>query len=358
MQGIRSKVVWLIVSAIFFFGLSACGDDKGGGETGTIQLAATSSVDPDPADPADGTEPSEPVDPADPVDDPINPDPTDDPADPAHPADPVPADPFEPAPMLHNFAEIVISIKEIRAVPSGGEGDEKGALRSIVAYDTPKRVNVLDLAFVQELLGEAELPAGIYSQLRLVLEPNSDPLSPANYIVLADDPTQKIALNTPSGQESGLKIVGGFSVEAEETTTVLLDFDPLQAIVEAGESGKWQLKPTGIRVVTTENILPSYGTITGRVESELEGEDGSVLRTAVTEVEVIAVAEGSTAVVAVVTVDEDGSFRLLLPAGFYELRVTAGGNASFSSNLPILEVVEGEATYSGVILLESHLGAF
>jgi hypothetical protein len=249
--------------------------------------------------------------------------------------------------------EVVVSIKEIRAVPSGGEGDEEGELPLIVAYDTPKTVNVLDLAFLQELLAEAVLPAGAYSQIRLILEENSNSLSPANYFVLAGDPEQRVPLNTPSGQESGLKIVGEFAIEAGETTAVALDFDPAKAVIQAGQSGSWQLKPTGIRVVLNENFLPSYGTIIGQVELEVVGEGGTVIRTPVNEAQVFAVPQGSTTAIATGTVNvEDGSFRLLLPAGFYELEVTADGYAPFSSHPSVFEVVEGEATTSGDILLE------
>jgi hypothetical protein len=259
-------------------------------------------------------------------------------------------------PVAHNFTEVVISIKEIRAVPTGREDDEEGGLPLIVAYDTPKAVNVLDLAFLQELLGEAVLPTGTYSQLRLILEASSGSLSPANYIVLAGDPAQTIPLNIPSGQQSGLKIVGGFAIEADETTAIALDFDPAKAVIQAGQSGSWQLKPTGIRVVQTENFLPSYGTIIGRVESEVVGEGGTVIRTPVTEAQVIAVVQGGATAIATGTVNaEDGSFRLLLPAGSYELRVTAGGYTSFSSHPAVFEVVEGETTDSGAILLEASL---
>jgi hypothetical protein len=256
--------------------------------------------------------------------------------------------------MVHNFAEVVIAIKEVRAVPSGWEGEGEGGLPLIVAYDTPKKVNVLDLAFVQELLGEAVLSAGTYSQLRLVLEANNDSLPPANYIVLADDPEQKIPLKTPSGQESGLKIVGGFSIGADETTTIALDFDPTKAVVQAGQSGGWLLKPTGIRVVETESFLPSYGTISGQVELEVADEGGTAIRIPVTEAQVLAVAQGSETVVATGAVNvEDGSFSLLLPPGSYELRVTV--ESVFYHFTEPIEVVEGATTDIGAILLEDSL---
>ena len=226
----------------------------------------------------------------------------------------------------------------------------------IVEYDTPKVVNILDLAFLQELLGEAVLPAGAYTQLRLILEANTDPLSPANYITLAEDPARKIPLNTPSGQESGLKIVGGFAVEAGETIALVLDFGPARALVQAGQSGSWQLKPTGIRVVRNDSILPSYGSLIGRVEADVLGADGNVVRSPVTEATVSAVPQGSDTAIATGAVSsEDGSFRLPLPAGSYELQVTAEGFQPFSSLPAVFEIVEGGDTDAGAILLEEPL---
>lgn len=253
----------------------------------------------------------------------------------------------------HNFSEVVVSIKEVRAVPAGEEGAAEGGLPLIVSFDPPKVVNVLDLVFQQELLGEAVLPAGTYNQLRLVLERNTDPFSPANYITLATDPELKIPLTTPSRQESGLKVVGAFEIKAGEFTAVVLDFDPRRAIVEAGQSGQWLFKPTGIRVVQMEDFLPAYGAIIGTVAQEVTV-DGLPTQSPVTEATVYAVPtepEESAAIAAGAVNAEDGSFRLFLPEGDFELRVVADGFEPYSSLPDIFTVVVGEDTDAGDILL-------
>lgn len=270
--------------------LNACGSDDGTAPTGTVRLALTDAVD-------------------------------------------------------HNFSEVVISIREVRAVPAGAKGEN--GLPLLVSYDTPKVVNVLDLAFQQELLGEAVLPAGKYNQLRLVLEKNTNPNSPANYVVLAGS-EQKIPLDTPSGQQSGLKLVGGFTLEAGEIVTVVLDFDPARAIVETGQSGKWIFKPTGIRVVQTDDLLPQYGAIVGRVV------DAGL--SPVLDVAVLAVPAGSNLPIAAGPVNtEDGTFRLFLPEGDYELKAQAEGFEPFSSLPDLYQVVVGEDTTAGDIVLEPSL---
>lgn len=253
----------------------------------------------------------------------------------------------------HNFSEVVISIKEVRAVPAGEEGAGEEGLPLIVSYDTPKVVNVLDLAFQQELLGEAVLPAGTYNQLRLVLESNVDEISPANYLVMEDDPDQtKIPLDTPSGQKSGLKVVGTFDVAAGEATAVVLDFDPARAVVQAGMSGKWLFKPTGIRVVQTDNFLLSYGAIIGSLVQEEENDEGALVETPITEATVYAIPENEETAIAASRVNsEDGSFRLFLPAGFYELKATADGFETYSTLPIVFEVIEGTDTDAGTLLM-------
>ena len=64
---------------------------------------------------------------------------------------------------------------------------------------------------------------------------------------------EKIALKTPSGQESGLKV----QVHQEVTGGILyrltLDFDAGRSIVKAGNSGKYLLKP----VLRIFSLVPS-----------------------------------------------------------------------------------------------------
>lgn len=254
----------------------------------------------------------------------------------------------------HAFSEVVVSIKEVRAVPAGKEDSDVDGLPLIVVFETPRVVNVLDLAFQQELLGEALVPAGDYNQLRLVLEENTDPLAPVNYIILADDPEQTpIPLDTPSGHESGLKIAGHFEVGAGEITSVALDFDPSRAIVQSGQSQQWQFKPTGIRVVQTEELLLSYGAVAGQVAYEVT-EGGVTTLAPVSAAMVHAIPQGGVAPVASSSVNpEDGTFRLLLPDGIYELQVIAEGFADYSSAPVVFDVIEGVDTDAGTLLLSS-----
>ncbi|QSV47009.1 DUF4382 domain-containing protein [Geobacter benzoatilyticus] len=174
-----------------------------------------------------------------------------------------------------DFAEVRIKIKAVKIIPVEYDQDaeDDDQLLITVPLDVPSpSFNVLDLAYVQELLGTVTLPAGTYSQVRLILEPNPNVGEPVNYVTLKTDPATKIPLKTPSGQQSGLKVLGRFVVEPGVINAIAIDFDPNTAIVERGntpQNEKYILKPTGIRIIQMDELLPSYGSISGMVVSPL-----------------------------------------------------------------------------------------
>ncbi|SNB46298.1 DUF4382 domain-containing protein [Geobacter sp. DSM 9736] len=169
-----------------------------------------------------------------------------------------------------DFAQVVIAIREIRVVPAGRENapDNDPGLPVLARFSSPRVIDVMQLQFVQQALGEIILPAGTYSQIRLILEPNPNGQGqpPANYLTLKTDPAARIPLKTPSGQQSGLKVLGPVEVRPGAISAVLIDFDPNTAIVPRG-NGDYNLKPTGIRLVQTGEELTRFGSITGTVSS-------------------------------------------------------------------------------------------
>lgn len=172
--------------------------------------------------------------------------------------------------MSDQFKSVVISISEIRVVPAGKENapDNDPGLPVVVKFATPKVVDVMKLHFVQEALGEVVLPAGSYSQIRLILAPNpTGQQPPVNYLVLNSDTSNTpIPLTTPSGQTSGLKILGPLDVKPGVINAIMIDFDPNTAIVALGNGG-YNFKPTGIRLVRMSDMLTQFGSISGTVFS-------------------------------------------------------------------------------------------
>ena len=98
--------------------------------------------------------------------------------------------------------------------------------------------NLLDLVNGKDtLLADAIIPAGRVQQIRLVL-------GKENYVKIAD---QMLKLETPSAQQSGLKLNIHQDVSAGIVYQLLLDFDVAKSVVQAN-NGKYILKPT-IRTV-------------------------------------------------------------------------------------------------------------
>ena len=75
-------------------------------------------------------------------------------------------------------------------------------------------------------------------QVRLVL-------GDQNSVVVGED---SVSLDTPSAQQSGLKLQVNANLEPGITYDLLLDFDAAKSVVKAGNSGKYILKPV-IRTV-------------------------------------------------------------------------------------------------------------
>ncbi len=162
-----------------------------------------------------------------------------------------------------------MTIDKVVVVPQGKEGlpDNDLGLPVIATFPGGMGVDILNLHFVPQVLGATAIPAGTYSQVRLILAPDQPTLN--NYVILAANPTVRLPLKTPSAQQSGLKIVGKFTVTAGAFNSILLDFNPDNAIVIAGQSGNIILKPTGIRVIQVFNSLDNAGTVFGSIRSPL-----------------------------------------------------------------------------------------
>lgn len=232
------------------------------------------------------------------------------------------------------FQQVVVSIKEVRLVPTGLENasDNDSRLPVVVTYATPHSVDILTLRFQQELLGTITIPAGKYNQVRLILEPNPSGQGqyPVNYLTLKTAPAVKIPLTTPSAQQSGLKVLGQFEVKPGIINAILLDFDPNTAIVARG-NGDYNLKPTGIRIVQSASPLTSFGSLSGTVVSIFRDWSSATV-TVVPQDQVNAIA-GGTVFSNFSSNRWEGPFSSFVPGGTYRVHVQARGFASYSSSL-------------------------
>lgn len=135
-----------------------------------------------------------------------------------------------------DYKEVWIDVKDIRINVSDADDQNWNSLPGV----HPGMYNLLDLVNDKDtILADAEIPSGKLSQIRLVLGDN-------NYIIT--NKGEKLMLTTPSAQQSGLKLNINQPVIGGIINKLTLDFDVAKSIVEAGNSGKYILKPV-IRAV-------------------------------------------------------------------------------------------------------------
>lgn len=154
------------------------------------------------------------------------------------------------------YEAVVVTVSRVR-IHQSDSANENGAGWTDITLNPPRPINLLDLNdptqpnFALDYLGETPLAAGHYTQLRLVLEANHGNQPSANWIVLeGQDPnilSNRIPLETPSGIQSGIKLIHEFNVPSGQRVDLLLDFDACHSIVMTG-SGKYKLKPV-IKVI-------------------------------------------------------------------------------------------------------------
>ncbi|HJW53162.1 MAG TPA: DUF4382 domain-containing protein [Burkholderiaceae bacterium] len=142
------------------------------------------------------------------------------------------------------FDQVVVTVERVRVHQSMGANDNDSGWTDI-SVSPARKVDLLSLQNgVLVDLGQTTLPAGQYTQLRLMLSSNGTG-TPANYVVPTKGSMTPMA--TPSAQQSGLKLIHGFTIEAGKTTGLVLDFDACKSIVRRG-NGSFGLKPV-IRVM-------------------------------------------------------------------------------------------------------------
>lgn len=174
------------------------------------------------------------------------------------------------SPAFLSFSSVHIKIVKVMAVPVGREGapDNDPGLLTVASFPSGLDVDILKLHFLQQILGTVQVPAGTYHQVRLILAANP-PASPFNNYFIVAGSSNQVALTTPSAQQTGVKINGTFTVAPGVLNSVLLDFNPNEAIVIRGQSGQNNLKPTGIRISQVFSSLDNAASISGIIRAPL-----------------------------------------------------------------------------------------
>ncbi len=158
---------------------------------------------------------------------------------------------------INGYTEINLNIQKVEVISSDS---------GWITLGTPDRtINLLTLTggVSATLANGATLPAGHYTQMRLVL-------GNGNTLKLADGTV--VDLTTPSGMQSGIKLIVNVDVPAGMTKDVVIDFDAAHSIqvTQTGASMKYILRPT-IRAVDLVATGSISGTLTDSAGAPLAG---------------------------------------------------------------------------------------
>lgn len=131
-----------------------------------------------------------------------------------------------------DYEAVYIDVKDVQinVTGNGDEGWQSLAGVKAASYDLLKLVNDDDT-----LLADGAIPSGRLHQLRLIL-------GTENYVKIQGT-AELIKLETPSAQQSGLKLNIQQDVQDGILYTITLDFDVSKSIIKTG-SNKYMLKPT------------------------------------------------------------------------------------------------------------------
>jgi hypothetical protein len=150
-----------------------------------------------------------------------------------------------------SYAHVYVTVERVRVLQQFD-----GAAQWIeIALTAPRRIDLVNLGGgVLQALGLAPLPAGHSKEVRLVLTGDD-----ASGIGNAVQPTggSLAPLTVPGGSSAGLKLKGEFHAAAGQTADiVLVPVDVCDAVVQAGRSGHYILKP---EIAAQAQLLPEAG---------------------------------------------------------------------------------------------------
>ena len=114
-------------------------------------------------------------------------------------------------------------------------------------------------------LGDFQLPAGKYTQMRFMLdaaEENEKPKSNTGCFIEFSNDTNE-TLYVPSGSQTGYKAIGNYDVPLNGTVNMTADFDVRKSVIKSGNGSYYKLKPT-IKLVVTDEAGSIKGTITNQ----------------------------------------------------------------------------------------------
>lgn len=222
------------------------------------------------------------------------------------------------APADYDAVNVFIESVEVNRV-----GDPDGW----VSISQPQQsYNLLELANgAYAVLGEQELEAGTYHQIRLIL-------SRDGHSVVID--STEHPMTVPSGAQTGIKLEVNAEIEEDIQYTLLLDFDAARSVVQAGQTGNYLLQPV---------IRANNEATTGNIAGTVSPADAQPI--------VYAIA-GSDTLTSTYADTTDGYFKLIgLESGSYTVSIDPRNTNYQEKNLTDVQVTVGETNDLGTIQL-------
>jgi hypothetical protein len=163
----------------------------------------------------------------------------------------------------------VDSAQEVNVVFNGIEIQGANGARTEILYDAPRTLNLLDYqgGATASLLHNETLAAGDYEWIRLLVDASRE--AGGSNIVM--DNGAEHDLYVPSGSQTGLKLVSGFTVPVNESVAFTIDFDLRKSIVVTGQQNPTYMLKPALRLVDNSQV----GSITGSVSSTTVSSLGS-----------------------------------------------------------------------------------
>lgn len=155
---------------------------------------------------------------------------------------------------IDGASHVVVVFTGVELLPNSGNP-------ITITFAQPKRIDLLTQSgTASAVLFDQPIPAGTYGQVRLLV--NADGSGNNSYIQLSDGTMH--GLIVPSGAQTGLKLVSGFTVPASGVVDYTIDFDLRKSITCPGGQSSCFLQPA-LRLVDNTTV----GNIQGNVSAAL-----------------------------------------------------------------------------------------
>ena len=156
---------------------------------------------------------------------------------------------------VDNVSAVVVEFTGISLKQAGGDAQR-------FDFDAPRTIDLLDLqdGVMVDLLPTTEVPAGEYEWARLWVNAEFDTV----FDSWAMTPNGQVELRVPGGDNSGLKLVSGFTVTAGQSTNLVIDWDVRKSLSDPIGQPGYHLRPA-LRITD----LAEYGTLEGTVADAL-----------------------------------------------------------------------------------------